>query len=309
MKLCVSLHDLAWRLGVPLERLEAVAADVRPHYKEWTLKDKKNPAKSAQVRSPRAELKQIQRSIVRVLLAPLGLSEIVHGGVQRRSPRSNAEQHLGKRCVVTLDVREFFKHVRHTVVYKMFRTELGFGREVARLLTRLTTYRDELPRGAPTSLAVANLLLRVPLDMPLTLLARTVNVSCTRFVDDIALSGDDPRVLINDVARMLSRRRLRMYRKRTKYQPKSKLKIMPRSKRQEITGLIVNNEHGPGISRQRRDRIKAAIFQLSNSPPSKRRREIESIRARIRHVAQFNSRAAARLERQLKAIVATVAAA
>lgn len=303
MKPCVSLHDLAWRLGFPLERLQSVAADLRPHYKEWTLRDRKNPAKSAQVRSPYPELKQIQRSIVRVMLAPLGLSEIVHGGVRRRSPRSNAEQHLGKRCVVTLDVREFFKHVRHAVVYRMLRKELGFGRDVARLLTRLTTYRDELPRGAPTSLAVANLLLRVPLDMPLTLLARTAGINCTRFVDDIALSGDDPRVLINDVARMLSRRRLRMYRKRTRYQPKSnsKLKIMPRSKPQEITGLLVNSARGPSISRQRRDRIRAAIFQLPNSPPSKRLRDIESIRARIRHVAQFNVVAAVRLARQLKA--------
>lgn len=300
MKPCVSLHDLAWRLGFPLQRLEAIASDVRPHYKEWTLKDKRNPAKSAQVRSPRPELKQIQRSIVRTLLAPSDLSEIVHGGVKDRSPRSNAEKHLGKSCVVTLDVREFYKHVRHSVVYRLLRKELGFGREVARLLTRLTTYRDELPRGAPTSLAVANLLLRVPLDLPLTVLARRINVDCTRFVDDIALSGDNPRQLINEVAKMLSRRGLKMYRERTKYNVKKpKLKIMPRGKRQEVTGLLVDRAGGVGISRQRRDRIRAAISQLTDCTADRRRREIESIRARIRHVAQFNQNAALRLERQL----------
>jgi hypothetical protein len=52
------------------------------------------------------------------------------------------------------------------VVLVFFREELGFGRHVARLLTRLVTRDGGLPQGAATSLAMANLLLWKPLDVP-----------------------------------------------------------------------------------------------------------------------------------------------
>ena len=69
---------------------------------------------------------------------------------------------------VNLDVKDFFPNVRHYIVYRMFRRELGFGRDVARLLTRLTTFRAGLPQGAPTSTAIANVLLALPVDGPIS---------------------------------------------------------------------------------------------------------------------------------------------
>src|SRR6266478_5153466 len=65
---------------------------------------------------------------------PVGPRRRAHG-----SPASNASQHLGQSCVVTLDVKDFFTSVRYYIVYRMIRHEVGMGRDVARLLTRLTT--------------------------------------------------------------------------------------------------------------------------------------------------------------------------
>jgi hypothetical protein len=300
MKPLLSKNDFARRIGIPRERLEAIAADVRPHYRQWPLRDKKNPAKVRQVRSPLPELKQIQRLIIEHVLSSFALSPRVHGGVRGRSTRSNAEQHLGQPCVATLDVREFYQHVRHSIVYRMFRTELGVGRDVARLLTRLTTYLDELPRGAPTSLAVANLLLKVPVDQPLSVEAKRLSVTPTRFVDDIAISGKDPRPLINNVAKMLSSRRLPMYRAKAKVQSKSKLRITPNCRPQEITGLLVNRSGGPSVSRERRDRVRAAICGLQKLAGAERERALESIHGRIQYIGQFNPGTAKRLERYLR---------
>lgn len=154
-----------------------------------------------------------QRRIKNNILASITLGEGVHGGVRGRSPRSNATPHLGQPCVVNLDVRDFFPNVRHYVVYRMFRRELGFGRDVARLLTRLTTLDGQLPQGASTSTAIANVL-ALPIDRPISVEAERFDVRYTRFVDDITLSGSNPRPLINIVGRMLSRRRLPMYRKK-----------------------------------------------------------------------------------------------
>jgi RNA-directed DNA polymerase len=129
--------------------------------------------------------------------------------------------------VINIDVRAFFDEVRHRVVYRMLRKELAFGREVARLITQLTTLRAALPQGSPTSTVLANLVLAAPIDTAISRSARQLDVEYTRFVDDISFSGNDPRPLINEVGKLLSRRGLRMHRKKG---IKPKLKIMPRSK-------------------------------------------------------------------------------
>ena len=298
MKRIVSVNDLAWRLGIPRAHLEHVADNIEEHYREWASADPKRSHHIRMLRSPSEKLMVIQRLLLARVFHPIPLNDIVHGGLRGRSPRSNAARHLGQRCVVTIDVKQFYDRVRHKVVYRLFCKELGFGRDVARLLTRLTTFNDCLPQGAPTSLAVANLLLSSTLDSPLATESKRLGVNATRFVDDTALSGDNPRPFINGVARKLSRRRLPVH--RAKANGKSKLKIMPNSGPQEITGLLVNRVEGPSISRAKRDRVRAAIHQLPRRPAEERSAAVRSINGRIQHVRQFNQGTAERLERFLR---------
>lgn len=298
MKRLVSLNDLARRVGVPRERLEHLAAQIDDQYREWPLIDPKVPDKVRIVRSPSDELMQVQRALVARIFSKIPLNDNVHGGVPGRSTRSNAAHHLGQACVITLDVKQFYDRVRHKVVYQLFCKELGFGRDVSRLLTRLTTYNDALPQGAPTSLAVANLLLTSPLDNPLSMEVKRLGLNATRFVDDIALSGENPRPLINGIAKKLSRRRLPIYRR--KADGKSKLKIMPSSGPQEVTGLLVNRVQGPSISREKRARVRAAIHKLSDLRTEDRAQAVRSIEGRIQYVKQYNPGTAKRLKRCLR---------
>jgi hypothetical protein len=224
------MNDLSSRLGVPRDRLNAVAAEVGRHYRSWQ-KLYKRTGKVRTLHAPSKELKDIQRRITRNILLRIEISPHVHGGVKGCSPRSNATPHLSRKWVASLDVRDFFPQIRHGIVLKLFRKELGFGRDVARLLTRLTTRDGGLPQGAPTSLALANLILWKPLDVPVAEEAAALNLNYTRWVDDISASGEDPRPIINAAAKRLSQRGLRMYREKAKFQTKPKLKITPRSQR------------------------------------------------------------------------------
>jgi RNA-directed DNA polymerase len=293
----LSLNDLAWRLGVPLARLQEIAADIVPHYRLQVLK-KGDKARHLYV--PEPELKQLLRRIKKIIPDPLPLEAAAHGGVRGKSPRTNAECHLAKRCLVTVDVKQFFPQVRHSVVYRMFRTEFGFGRDVARILTRLTTYRAELPQGSPTSTAIANLLLTRPLDRLVGTAAQHRNVDYSRFVDDTAMSGDNPRPLINEVARQLSTRGLRIHRPNTREPEKSKLRIMPRTGPQKITGLNVNSPTGPSVPRASRDKIRAAIHALPTLSQAETQKALSSIKGRIQHVARLNPGTGARLKRYLQ---------
>jgi RNA-directed DNA polymerase len=297
VKPVLSLNDFAWKLRVPLARLQEIADDVVPHYR---LKVLKKGDKARHLYVPELELKRLLRRIKKIILDPLPLEAAAHGGVRGKSPRTNAECHLAKRCLVTVDVKQFFPQVRHSVVYRMFRTEFGFGRDVARLITRLTTYRAELPQGSPTSTAIANLLLTMPLDRVIATAAQQRKVDYSRYVDDTAMSGDNPRPLINDVARQLSSRGLRIHRPNTREPKKSKLRIMPGTGPQKITGLNVNSPTGPSVPRASRDNIRAAIHALPTLSPAETQKALRSIQGRIQHVARLNPGAGERLKRYLQ---------
>jgi RNA-directed DNA polymerase len=305
MRAILSIRDLAWRLGVSVRTLQGLAEDARAHYKVITHYDEKKK-KVRILYVPDEQLKLVQRKIKSNILDRLEVSAQAHGGVRGRSPRSNAREHLGQPCVVNLDVRDFFPSVRHYVVYRMFRRDFEFGRDVARLLTKLTTLRGGLPQGTSTSTRIANLLLSAAVDTPIAAAGAKFGVKYTRFVDDVTLSGRNPRSFINLVAAMLSRRRLRTHRKNAKFVASPKLRISGRSNRQEVTGLVVNNRRGPSVSKSRRDSIKAAIHQLPKFQGEELDAQLRSIQGRIRYVLPFNPRAAAKLMTQLGNVLAQV---
>jgi hypothetical protein len=301
MKGIVSARDFARRLGTTAHRLRDLARDLDrskySHYRFWSEINKKT-GKVRHFRIPDPELMDLQRKIKDNVLGKIDLADAAHGGVRGRSPYTNALPHLGQACVITLDVRQFFPRVRHYVVRNMLRREYGYGREVAHLLTRLTTLDGQLPQGSPTSTAVANVLLTNAVDAAVSVKAKRIGAENTRFVDDLALSGRNPRSLINDAARALSAVRLPIWRKKAKFQSKPKFKITPRSKPQEVTGLIVNCVAGPSISRKKRDGIKAAIFQAATLPAGvDRMMAINSIRGRLIHLRRFNPGSAVRLQK------------
>lgn len=135
MRPILSVNDLAHRLGTSVEGLRKLARNAERDYKPQIYFDKKNPAIKRDLWVPNPELKEIQRRIHRNLLAPIALQPGVHGGVRGRSTGRNAQDHVGRNCVVTIDVRKFFPKVRHYIVYNMLQRELGWGREVAHLVT------------------------------------------------------------------------------------------------------------------------------------------------------------------------------
>jgi hypothetical protein len=294
----LSIRDLASRLGIKPSRLVEVAENIESHYKVHPLKQR---GKTRMLNIPGADLKLIQRRINTNILSKMPLARTVYGGVRGGSPRRNAGEHSNQRCVINMDVKNFFPSVRHYMVFRMFRNELGFGRDVASLLTRLTTYNTYLPQGAPTSTAVANLLLAAPVDVPVSAEAERSGLRYSRFVDDIAISGGNPRPLINLIARLLSRRRLPIH--RSKANGRSKLKITPSGHAQAVTGLIVNAQKGLSVPKARRDEIRAAIYAIRRSADHELQSAVASACGKIAYVAQFNAGAAQRLNGYLELVL------
>jgi RNA-directed DNA polymerase len=289
----LSMRQLAWTIRVPIEQLKALAdsiqRDPRKHYKHFSIEIGKD--KYRHIDQPTAELKRVQRRLLRHVLAPMGFGDAAHGGISGRSPRSNAEVHQGKRCVVKMDVKAFFPSVHHKRVYRMFRHEYGFGEDVSRLLTRLVTLREGLPQGAATSTAVANLFAR-SIDERLKPSLERYDLDSTRFIDDITISGNHPQVLIDLTKRLLKAKGLQHH--------PDKLKVCRRGGPQEVTGVLVNHAERLSLPKAYRDGVRSAIHKLRSTPRDEWPKQVASIEGKIAHIARFNHHGvAARLRRSL----------
>lgn len=283
-----SIRGLAWRLDVKRRHLVQIAATAGGRYQEFSM-----PKASGfrLIHNPQVELKDIQRRINERLLKPIGFTDCAHGGVKGCSPRTNAALHGAQPCVVQLDVRECFPSMSNKMVYALFHEHLGFGADVSRLLTQLTTYQHSLPQGAPTSTSIANWLLGFEVDSTVLTEARARDIVYTRFVDDLFFSGAEPRPLINQAIAALASAGLRIKRQ--------KLKIQPHHVRQEVTGLTVNRSRRPSVARYKRARVRAAIHELAQRDDPEKDELLRSIQGRIAHIKQTNVGEAARLQRQL----------
>ena len=134
------------------------------------------------IRSPHEELKSVQRLILKRLLERLPCHPSVMGFRKGYSIVTNARSHLGSKVILGVDIRDFFPSTRRKRIYTFFRG-LGWNREAALALTRLCTFKDGLPQGAPTSPVLSNLV-NYPMDCRLKKLALAFGTT----IHDIAMT-------------------------------------------------------------------------------------------------------------------------
>ena len=178
-------------------------------------------------------LKYIQRQILRRVLSQLPVSECARAYVSGISLRENALPHVGKEKILKLDIHDFFGNISYIQVYQHAFPETLFPPSVRTLLTNLCCLDSTLPQGAPTSPCISNLV-RKPFDDYMRDWCRKRQISYTRYCDDMTFSGSfDTHETIHKVSSFLLRLGFELNGKKTF--------ICTRSRRQEVTGLIVND--------------------------------------------------------------------
>lgn len=284
-----SLKGLARRLCVPLDVLQELAQSIDRQYRTFPS----DPAGANRpISEPSDRLKSVQRRIYKEFLKPLLAPAHLHGCVPGRSPLTNAQVHAEQSWLLRVDVKKFFPSISPRHVYAVWIDHVGCSPPVASLLTRLTTFKFSLPQGAPTSPALANLVL-ANVDREILERAKKDGSRYTRYVDDLAISGNDPRYLVQDVIALLQHQGFKISRK--------KLNLMPCNRPQEITGYGTNSAR-LSRAKKHRDRVRAAIHGLGQLEPQSReyQDELRSIEARIRHLRKTNPGPARRLELYLQ---------
>ena len=222
--------ELARRLKLSEPELSAVPIK----YQQFQIPKRNKGVRK--ILAPVAELKKIQRQILRRVLGGLKIHPCATGFCRGHSIVSNALPHVGKAAIVRMDLKDFFPSTPAKRV-KLFFEAIGWSSESADLLTRLCTHDGALPQGAPTSPKLSNLL-NQHLDARLARLAEALHASYTRYADDITYSLEEDsagaiRHLVHFTAIVAREEGYQVHQR-------EKLYVRRKKDRQVVTGLVVN---------------------------------------------------------------------
>ena len=233
--------------------LEALGSDWEPCYEVARIPKRSGGFRELQI--PDTQTKKIQHALYHKLFTNYETHPSVCGFVKGRSIVDNARPHVGHEVVIKLDIKEFFPNTYRIRVNRYF-SETGWDPAGADLLTKLVCYGMGLPQGAPTSPVISNIVNKA-MDRRLHALAEKFKANYTRYADDITFSLKvyDRKV----VHRLLQHAGviLRDY----KYNLNVKKKrIIRYHRRQQVTGLVVNDR--VSLPRSRRRWLRAVQHRL-----------------------------------------------
>ncbi len=243
----LDVSELCARIGLPLLEIQ----DTPIQYREIQIPKRSGGRRI--LHAPGDLLKQMQRRILHRLLGRLRAHPAVHGFEKGRSIRTNAAVHVDQDVVIRMDIRDFFPSTSARRVEKYFR-QIGWDKRSARLLTRLTTHNDGLPQGAPSSPRLANLV-NYPMDVRLAGLVNCIGGQYTRYADDLTFSYPERNTRDAGYVIPVAKRILAEYDYRIHHN--KKLHIRRRHQRQIVTGLVINGNGPPRLSRDVRRRLRA----------------------------------------------------
>ena len=182
-----TVEGIAKRLDMTLCDLRALAHKAPSLYKSW-----KEPKKSGvgfrAIEAPYENLKAIQRLLLDKVFNKMSVNPMLFGG-KGSSPKKAVIRHTNKPLVITMDIMDFFPSVKAYMVRDVLRKR-GANLEVAKLLTRLLTYKNHVPHGAPTSSCITRIVLH-PVAGHIERLMNSMGheSNASLYVDDLIISG------------------------------------------------------------------------------------------------------------------------
>lgn len=275
LQLAHSVQDVAFALNLDPAKFFYVVqhADDGSYYKEFSIPKKKGGVRN--ISAPKKGLALAQSRLAELLLLKYKPKPFVKGYVRGESFLTNARYHEGQKWILNIDIKDFYPSITFPRVYGLFLSPyFGFNSRVAAILTRITTYKNELPQGARTSPIIANIIAS-NLDKKLVALAEGMKLKYTRYADDITFSSSQRRVpagLVKSWEPNFGNRAVKLgaalldsFNGSGFQVNDSKTRMLFSYERQEVTGLVVNQK--ANILRKDISRLRMIIYSASKHGP------------------------------------------
>lgn len=251
----VSLKQLTYHLYIYPEKARYAQFDIS-----------KKSGGSRRIDSPISALKIIQRKLNQVLSAVYEIRRPVHGFVIDRNIVTNAKVHLGAKFILNIDLKDFFPSINLGRVRGTFMAHpYNIPADAATALAQICCFKGALPQGAPTSPIVSNMVCAA-LDGHLLKLAGHYNCLYSRYADDITFSTRTrtfPKSLAREVPTAtgpgiaIGTELESIIRDDGFEVNPRKTRIQTRDRRQEVTGITVNQF--PNVQRRYLKEVRAMI--------------------------------------------------
>lgn len=214
------------------------------------------PKKNGKLRTiyePSSLLKNVQRNILKNILEDKKISKYAKAYQKNIGLIDNAIEHINKKIILKLDIKDFFPSINFNMVYNTCFNETLYPRKLGILLTNICMYNNELPQGTPTAAYISNIILR-SFDEKIGNYCDNLNISYTRYSDDLTFSGDfNVQEIIS-----LVKDELRKYHFQLNY---DKIKVIRNNNRQIVTGIVVNKKLS--IKREYKKKIRQEIYYIN----------------------------------------------
>lgn len=242
-----SRSKLARILGISPSELRRISAG-DSLYREFDIPKKNGGVR--RVENPGRPLKLAQAKIARIL-SRIEPPDYLYCPVKGRCYVSNAAQHVGNRVIRCLDIKKYFPSTPARRVFWFYHKILKCERDIAGLLTALTTYQQHLPTGSPLSPIMAFFAYYDAWE-EIAGFCRRNGYTLTVYVDDCTISGTKvPEKDVWEIKRIIHGAGLK-YHKEKSYIDRPA----------EITGVIVGRD-GLSVPNRQFLKLKNATSEFS----------------------------------------------
>ena len=302
-----SIKTLARILECPEEKLVEIAETANKRYR--IVEEKlKNSGGTRTIVDALPILKNLQDLINKRILSQVDYPRYLQGGIydpeSTRSYIADARIHVGCKVLISQDVKDFFPSVKYDLVLKIWMIFFRFPPDVSHLLTKLTTRNCELPQGAITSPALANL---VFFDTEGDVVAKLERMGLvySRYVDDISVSSKRKLTraeLTRAFAILIS-----MIRRKglVPHRTAPKQTIYSANRPMQVHGLNVNSKR-PTVPYEEKNQLRAAAHQMKGTAHAERatpayRSLFMRLRGQVLRLAHFHRQRGKKLKKKLDA--------
>ncbi|MBE6699693.1 MAG: RNA-directed DNA polymerase [Ruminococcaceae bacterium] len=244
------LASIEQDLGFSARTLYGLSNHLEKHYHNVFIP--KSDGSKRKLSVPDLILKRVQKSIADNILVQFPVSRYAKAYKVGSSVQRNAQPHIGKKKLLKLDIEGFFDHILYSQVKDIVFCEEKFAEPIRILLTMLCYYKESLPQGAPTSPAITNIIM-FDFDETVGAFCNKKNIAYTRYCDDMTFSGDfDEGEVITFVKKELFKLGLFLKNRKTV--------VLPASKRQTVTGIVVNEKLN--ITKEYKRNIRQEMYYI-----------------------------------------------
>lgn len=255
------LNKILQELPFNRRELARLIATAPIRYKFHLIKKRKGGVR--QIAQPTAEVKLLQRWVLKEIISKLPLHDVAIAYRKGGATKNHAAQHASNKYLLKLDFKDFFPSITATCFASHLEIQQPeLTKEDIDILCNILFHRDKLSQklclsiGAPSSPAVSNAVIYF-FDQAVADFCKDLDVRYTRYADDMAFSTNKPKTLdevhkfISDFCGQSSDPRLRLNTTKT-------VNVSKKFHR-ELTGLILTNDGRLSLGHKKRRQIRAMI--------------------------------------------------